>query len=300
MIRIELIEFDAERDSQVLDGEDEFNYTQGNTALFKLFKTVVGKINKIDHFSHWQHKMPQEWIEDDIPSTPIDEGLAFKIIAIDNKSLFEWAMLADPCAETLGFADVNGGFISEDMSDEFRAVMLIDETDFITKFNRHMDAFKDDANPDCISKEMIMGEIEDYLDAYVTTITHEIYHLKEFAEATNGLTPYEFQNESEYGAVNVTLNEAMMGLDIYIKFEDYDSSNPEFASYMHVLCEERVEKKGRHLTSMLNLRSDAYPELIKAYDLDRRALGFFGMESDRTNEDMEMKAVMPVDQSMLK
>jgi len=121
------------------------------------------------------------------------------------------------------------------------------------------------------------------MDAYVTTITHELYHVKEFIEASNGLTPYMFQNEIECGSINATMFEAITGYGVDIGPSDNEDEDPNFRQWLVNEMEERVENKGRELTTKLNLPSSAYETVFKAYNLNKRAYALAGL-SDQLEE----------------
>jgi len=106
--------------------------------------------------------MPDEWIEEDAVKdlfNPTENPIEIKVYAFSNPELFEHANLPE-YDNVLGFADFSDSFISEDLPDEFRATMLVDETHFINIFMKHLlDRILDSQLDDLIIDHSLVNEL---------------------------------------------------------------------------------------------------------------------------------------------
>ncbi len=100
----------------------------------------------------------------------------------------------------------------------------------------------------------------EYLNAYLTTVTHELAHCVEFITNANGLTPAEVYNANECGDLSYDVEEISTGHGILFPYNE-DLSQSELVDIM----EERVEEKGINWLSKLNINQDLFLQALSEY-----------------------------------
>jgi hypothetical protein len=252
---------------QYFDGsdfcEDDQTYKSQASPLGRLVENVAKATEGLDELTNPQFNLNAEDAKLCGVSDPSGD-IAIDIVLIDNKEVFEYFNAPD---NSLGFHAITSGAyesIDDDcIAAKHRVFVMVDEA----YLARHIQEERDqEINPESSAHD------HEYLNAYLTTVTHEIAHCVEFITNANGLTPSQVYNESENGNLGWALEEISTGHGILFPYDESLSSD-EIVDIM----EERVEQKGIDWLCAIDIDAVLFSKALSEYAPETLALkGFIG------------------------
>lgn len=231
--------------------EDEQTYQSQNTLLGKLIENVAKEAESLKELKEPAFNLNKEDAEKCGVLNPTDD-IFIDIILIDNREVFEHFNVPD---NSLGFHAINSGcfeYLDDDcIATKHRAFVMVDENNL----KAHI---QNERNQE-INPESNMYDHE-YLNAYLTTVTHEIAHCVEFITNANGLAPAEVYNANECGDLDWDIGEISTGHGILFPFDD----NLSFNEIVDIM-EERVEEIGVNWLNEINIDQELFNNALIEY-----------------------------------
>lgn len=187
-------------------------------------------------------------IENTIIAASVIHDADIEVVLIDNVDLFgHW----NAPEGSLGFHAINAGvyeYHDEDcLSTAHRVVIFVDE-------NKLIEHIKEESALD------FSDHRDEYLEAYLVTVTHELTHCMEFIKNSGGLTPSEAQNLYECDELEYTLQDLSTGHGILFPYDE-NLSDEDLVEIM----EYRVEKKGRDWLRKCEFDWELFNQVIDHY-----------------------------------
>lgn len=241
-----------------------------NKIIERLFLDVIGLIKKeflgADIKYKFNIKMALEeefWDMVDVcPKKDID----IEIILYDDEDIEENFFMP---SNSMGFFAISDNDSDSGYNEKFQVYVKINEEYLLGLFESERNC---EFNPSSDQYDA------DYLLSILSTITHELFHVIEFVEHGNGMTPAEVDN------VGLLTNEVCYGINALsdvdkIFFLDNDMTLDEKYHILYDLMEERVENKSRNFFKNIEGK-------VIELDTFRKALDYIGENlSERISED---------------
>lgn len=222
---------------KLVDAPEEYRLKSQNN-ISKIYKKIVSNLNDLQINIENQHEKSFQNIE--FPSK-----VDIEVILLNGNDFFK-KIFENDAERTFGVFIVTTGdkiFGNDELIDKF--VILVDSSE--KTFNNLYEKYGKDNKID-------------FIERYLSTMTHEVQHALEFIENGGGLTPFKVDQLYKKGEFKYNADECSTGYNLP-KYESF-YKNIKDEEEIYLMMEERVESKGRDMFYDLNLLESDLKTLI--------------------------------------
>lgn len=222
---------------KLVDAPEEYRLNSQNN-ISKIYKKIVSNLNDLQINIENQHEKSFQNIE--FPSK-----VDIEVILLNGNDFFK-KIFENDAERTLGVFIVTTGdktFGDDELIDKF--VILVDSSE--KNFNHLYEKYGKDNKID-------------FIERYLSTMTHEVQHALEFIENSGGLTPLKVDQLYKKGEFKYNADKCSTGYNLP-KYESF-YKNIKDEEEIYLMMEERVESKGRDMFYDLNLLESDLKTLI--------------------------------------
>jgi len=252
-------------DGEIVD-DPGLSYRSADTPIHRLATDVIDKLSKHDDFQRVDFLRKEADVSFfGLDTTPTDD-VDIDIIFFDNPEIFDWYNIENSSQDVpAGLFCIGAGVFEETdrspISAKLRVLVNVSE-ELITK---HISAErKKELDPSSSKHD------HEYIDAYMTTIGHELAHAIEFVEFSHSKSPmdaeltFQFNSDGEFlGEEFFTLTDIVTGNGIYNNFAD---DNKPLIQAM----EDRVEARGKKWISEIEIDKSIMADCLSRYSPSAR------------------------------